>query len=72
MLDKFFNIFAFVIVSGKPPRLVMITAQPLAEASKLVLPNGSSHLEQTTAILDFLKISMTSRCFLKPSRFAFL
>jgi len=72
MLDKFFNIFAFVIVSGNPPLLVIITAQPLAEASKLVLPKGSSHLEQTTAILDFLKILITLSCFLKPRRSAFL
>ena len=53
LLDKFFNILASVTVSGSPPLLVTITAQPLAEASKLVLPNGSSHLEQTTAILVF-------------------
>jgi hypothetical protein len=42
-----------VIVSGKPPLLLIITAQPFEDASKLVLPNGSSHLEQTTAILVF-------------------
>ena len=59
-------------VSGKPPLLVIITAQPFAEASKLVLPKGSSHLEQTTVILDFLKIFKTSWCFLKPKIFAFL
>ena len=51
-----FSIFALVTVSGNPPLLVIITAQPLADASKLVLPNGSSHLEQATAILVFLKI----------------
>ena len=42
------------VVSGKPPLLLIITAQPLADASKLVLPNGSSQREQTTAMLDFL------------------
>ena len=48
------RIFALVTVSGNPPLLVIITAQPQAEASRLVLPNGSSHHEQTTAILVFL------------------
>ena len=33
----------------------MIVAQPLDEASKAVLPNGSSHLDGTTAISDLLK-----------------
>ena len=55
-----------VIVSGRPPLFVIITAQPQLEASKLVLPNGSCHLEQTTAILVFFKILITSLCFLKP------
>ena len=45
---------AFVTVSGKPPLLLIITAHPLLAASKLVLPNGSSHLEHTTDILVFL------------------
>ena len=49
----FFKITPFVIVSGKPPRFEIITAHPLLEASKLVLPKGSSHLEQATAILLF-------------------
>ena len=35
---------------------VITTAQPLADASKLVLPKGSSHLEQATVILVFLNI----------------
>ena len=51
---SFFSIRPFVIVSGKPPLLLIITAHPFAAASKLVLPKGSSHLEQTTAILVFL------------------
>ena len=55
-----------VIVSGRPPLLVMITAQPQLADSKLVLPNGSSHLEQTTDIEVFLKIFKTSLCSLKP------
>ena len=42
------------MVSGKPP-LLEIIAQPLLLASKLVLPKGSSHREQTTAILVFSK-----------------
>ena len=61
-----------VIVSGNPPLFVIITAQPLAEASKLVLPKGSSHLEQATVILVFLNIFITSLCFLKPRIDAFL
>ena len=51
---KFLRISPFVIVSGSPPLLLIITAQPAEEASKLVLPKGSSHLEQTIAILVFL------------------
>ena len=47
------------MVSGRPPLLEIITAHPLLAASKLVLPNGSSHLEHATAILDFLKVSKT-------------
>ena len=40
---------------SKPPLLLIIVAHPLLEASKLVLPKGSSHLEQATAILDLFK-----------------
>ena len=54
-----FKIFAFVTVSGRPPFLVIITAQPFADASSPVLPNGSSHREQATAMLDFSKILRT-------------
>ena len=49
----------FVTVSGKPPLLLMIVAHPLLLASKLVLPRGSSHLEQATAILVFSKTFKT-------------
>ena len=52
--ERFSKIMPLVIVSGSPPLLLIITAHPLAAASKLVLPKGSSHLEQTTAILVFL------------------
>ena len=70
--DKFVTvnlvkILALVTVSGNPPLFVIITAQPFAEASRLVLPKGSSQREQATAILVFLKILITSLCFLKPS-----
>ena len=47
------RILASVTVSGRPPLFVIITAQPFAEASKLVLPKGSSQREQATAILVF-------------------
>ena len=43
------------VVSGNPPLLLMMTAEPLLAASRLVLPNGSSHLEQTTEILTDLR-----------------
>ena len=56
---KSLRIIPLVIVSGKPPLFEMITAHPLLAASKLVLPKGSSHLEQATAILDLLKVSKT-------------
>ena len=61
ILVKFFTfnleiIFASVTVSGSPPLLVIITAQPLAEASRLVLPNGSSHLEHAIVILVFVNL----------------
>jgi len=47
---SFFKIIPSVIVSGNPPLLLIITAQPLLLAYKLDLPNGSSHLEQVTAM----------------------
>ena len=59
MTDNFDRIIAFVTVSGSPPLLVITTAQPLAAASKLVLPNGSSQREQATAILDCSNIFKT-------------
>ena len=46
---------ADLLVSGKPPLLLIITADPLLAASRLALPNGSSHLEQITEILTFFK-----------------
>ena len=51
---RFLNIIPLVIVSGSPPLLEIITAQPRLDASRLVLPKGSSHLEQTTAMLLLL------------------
>jgi len=38
---------------------VIITAHPQLDDSRLVLPKGSSHLEQTTEILVCLKICNT-------------
>jgi len=49
-----------------------MTAHPFDEASRLVLPKGSSHLEQTTAILDFLYIFKTSLCLINPNLIKFL
>ena len=54
---SFLKITPFVIVSGKPPLFEITTAHPLLAASKLVRPNGSSHLEQAIAILVFLNKS---------------
>ena len=53
---KFLTIIPLVIVSGSPPLFDTITAHPRLDASKLVLPNGSSHLDGTTAISDLLNI----------------
>ena len=47
---------ALGVVSGRPPLLLIITADPLLAASKLVLPKGSSHLEHTTEILTFFNV----------------
>ena len=58
-----------MIVSGKPPLLLIITAHPLLAASRLVLPNGSFHLEQTTAMEDFWSFFKTILCFWKPKFF---
>ena len=52
--DNSFNMSACFDVSGKPPLLLIIIADPLLAASKLVLPNGSSHREQITEILILL------------------
>ena len=59
------------MVSGRPPLFDIITAHPRLAASKLVLPNGSSHLEQVTAMLDFLKVSNTTLWILKSRFFKF-
>ena len=49
-------------VSGKPPLLEIIVAQPLDVASKAVLPKGSSHLDGTTAISVFERNFNTLLC----------
>ena len=73
LLLRFLTIIPLVIVSGKPPLLeIMTTAQPRLDASRLVLPKGSSHLEHTTAILLFLYISKTFLCFKNPKTLRFL
>ena len=53
MLDL--KIMLWSVVSGKPPLLDVIVAHPFEDASNAVLPNGSSHLEGTTAISDLPK-----------------
>jgi len=54
-----FTIIPSVIVSFKPPLLLITSPQPLLAASKLVLPNGSFHLEQTTEIDAFSRFFKT-------------
>ena len=49
-----------VILSGNPPLFEIITAHPLLLASKLDLPNGSSQVEQATAIDVFSNFFNTS------------
>ena len=66
------RINASSVVSLNPPVLEIINAQPRLAASRLDLPNGSSHLEHATAILVFLKILITSLCGLNPNICAFL
>ena len=46
-------------VSGSPPLLLIITAEPLLEASRLVLPNGSSQDDGITDILTLFKVFNT-------------
>ena len=58
-----------VIVSFKPPLLLIITPHPRLAASKLVLPNGSFHLEQTTDIEVFSRFFKTSLWLWKPKIF---
>ena len=48
LLLSFFKTIAALEVSGRPPLLLIITADPLLAASRLVLPKGSSHLEDIT------------------------
>ena len=47
---------AELVVSFNPPLLLIIVAHPLDVASNEVLPNGSSHLDGTTAISDLFNI----------------
>ena len=50
----FSKIIGDLIVSGSPPLFEIITAFPRDPASKEDLPNGSSHEEGTTVIIDLL------------------
>ena len=56
-----------VMVSFKPPLSDIKTAHHLLDASKLVRPKGSCHLEQATAMLVFSSIFKTFLCFWKPN-----
>ena len=50
----------------------MMVAHPKLQASRLVLPKGSSHLEQATEILDFFKRLRTKLLPLKLNECKFL
>ena len=52
--------------------MLIITAEPLLAASRLVLPNGSSHLEQITEILISFKEFKTLSCLVYPLTLRFL
>ena len=60
LIDSLFRIRALVTVSGNPPLLVIITAHPLAEASRLVLqkvlPNENK--PRILVCLNILKLFM--------------
>ena len=70
--SKLFILTPKLAASGKPPRLVIITAQPLLLASNAVLPKGSSQREQVTEILEIFNLFKISLCFLNPKTFKFL
>ena len=55
-----------LVVSFKPPVFDIINAQPLLAASKLDLPNGSSHFDGTVSILTILSLFNINELFLKP------
>ena len=64
LYSKFFTVSELILIdfgaaSGKPPLLEIITAHPQLEASKAVLPKGSSFFGQTTAILDLVNHLVT-------------
>ena len=50
--SNLFRIIELSVVSGRPPLLDIIVAQPLDDDSSAVLPKGSSHLDGITAISD--------------------
>lgn len=54
------------MVSLRPPVLDKIKAHPLLAASKLDLPNGSSHREGTVAILTSFNLFKIKEFSLKP------
>ena len=62
LLFNFFKIIQLSVVSGSPPLFDIIVAHPLDEDSRAVRPNGSSHLDGTTAISDLFKNFNTSLC----------
>ena len=65
-------IIEFFVVSFRPPLSLVIKAHPLLEASRLDLPNGSSHLDGTTEILTFFNMFNIYWFDLKPNNFNLL
>ena len=60
---KFLRISPFVIVSGSPPLLLIITAQPAEEASKLVLPKGTNYCD-TCFFVNFNNFIMGNKAII--------
>ena len=71
-VSNFFKTMQWSEVSGKPPLLEIIVAQPRDEASRAVLPNVASHLEGTTAISVLHKKFKTSLWDKYPNSIWFL
>ena len=71
-VSSFFYKTGYLVVSGSPPLSVIMVAQAILDASRLDLPKGSSHLEQATNMLVYLRIFSTYEFSLKLMTLRFL